>query len=235
MILVWPNWDQTVLEIRVLFARMSQYHVTDVVSLSTICEPDLHDAKDCSELALKILGALRGSSSGTLRSTIEHLVCFKFTTRFQARFSSKLVSDPPYFFLQLPAFGLSTLNDWLDSFFGIIPLNSQSTETQQHFISFFPIFLFIHLGRDVWNPDHIEKDCCTITFPVTLDMTQYAFALPARFHYQLVSVIAHMGNPRDYQGHYITFIRVFNHGFDSMTPLSKRFLNRKRSMTTSRK
>jgi hypothetical protein len=56
MILAWPNSDQTVSKIRVLFASMSQHHVTNTVSLSTICKPDLHDAKNCSELALKILG-----------------------------------------------------------------------------------------------------------------------------------------------------------------------------------
>jgi hypothetical protein len=188
---------------------MSQHHVTDAVSLSNICEPDLHDAKDCPELALKILGALRDSSSGTLRSTIEYFVCFKLTTRFQARFSSRLVTNPPSFLLRLPVFGSSTLIDCPDSFFGIIPLNSQSTERQQHFISFFPRVLFIHLGRNVWNRDHIEKDCRIIAFPVILDMTHYAFRSPGASHYQLVSVIAQLGDPRDYQGHYRTFLRVF--------------------------
>jgi hypothetical protein len=188
---------------------MSQHHVTDAVSLSTICEPDLHDAKYCSELALKILGALRDSSSGTLRSAIEHSVCVKLTTRLQTRFSSRLVIHAPSFFLHLPVFGLSPLIDFLDSFFGVIPLDCQSTETQQHFISFFSRLLFIHLRRNVWNGDHIEKDCCTIAFPVVLDMTHYAFSSPAPSHYQRVSVIAHLGDPREYQGHYITFLRVF--------------------------
>jgi hypothetical protein len=188
---------------------MSQHHVTEAVSLSTICEPDLHDAKDCSELALKILGALHDSSSETIRSTIEHFPCFKLTTRFRARFSSRLVTNPPSFLLHLPVFGSSTLIDCLDSFFGNFPLNSQSTETQQHFISFFPRFLSIHLSCDVWNRDHIGKDCCTGTFLVILAMTQYAFGPPARSHGQMVSVIAHLGDPRGYQGHYITFLRVF--------------------------
>jgi hypothetical protein len=67
MILAWPNADQTVSKVRLLFDGMSQQLVTNAISLSTICEPDLHDAKDCSELALKTLGALRDSSSGTLR------------------------------------------------------------------------------------------------------------------------------------------------------------------------
>jgi ubiquitin C-terminal hydrolase len=209
MILAWPNADQTVSKVRLLFASMSQHHVIDAVSLSTICEPDFHDAKDCSEFALKILGANRDSSSGTLRSTIEHSVCFKLTTRFRARFSFRLVTNPPSFLLHRPVFGSSTLIDCLDSFFGIILLNSQSTETQQHFISFFPRFLFIHLGRDVWNRDHIEKDCRTIAFPVILDMTHYAFRSPTPSHYQLVSVITHLGEPGDYQGQSITFLRVF--------------------------
>jgi hypothetical protein len=149
MILAWPNADQTVSKVHLLFAGMSQQLVTNAVSLSTVCEPDLCDAKDCSELALKILAALRDSCSGTLRSTIEHSACFKLTTRFQARFSSRLVTNPPSFLLHLPVFGSSTLIDCLDSFFGIIPLNSQSAETQQHFISFFPRFLLTHFSRDV--------------------------------------------------------------------------------------
>jgi hypothetical protein len=209
MILTWPNADQTVSKTRLLFARLSQRHVTDAVSLSTICEPDLHDTKDCSELALRILGALRDSSSGTLRSAIEHFVCFEFATRFGARFSSRLVTNPLSFLLYLPLFGSSTLIDCLDSFLPMIPLNSQSTETQQHLISFALKFLFIHLGRDVWNRDDIEKDCRAIAFPVILDMTHYAFRSPAPSHYQLVSVIAQLGDPRDYQGHYITFLMVF--------------------------
>jgi hypothetical protein len=83
MILAWPNCDQTVSKIRVLLARMSQHHITNAVPLLTICESDLHDAKYCSELVLKSLGALRDSSLGTLRSTIKHLVCFKSTIHLQ--------------------------------------------------------------------------------------------------------------------------------------------------------
>jgi ubiquitin C-terminal hydrolase len=114
MILAWPNADQTVSKVRLLSASMSPHDVTGAVSLSTICEPDLHDAKDCSELALKILRALRDSSSGTLRSTIEHFVCFKLTTRFQARFSCRLVTNSPSFLLHLPVFGSSTFIDCVD-------------------------------------------------------------------------------------------------------------------------
>jgi hypothetical protein len=40
-------------------------------------------------------------------------------------------------------------------------------------------------------------------------MTQYNFGPWTRSHYQLVSVTAHLGDPRDYQGHYITFLSVF--------------------------
>jgi hypothetical protein len=63
MILVWPNADQTVSKVRLLFASVPQHHVNHAVSLSTICETDLHYAKVCLELALKILGALHDSSS----------------------------------------------------------------------------------------------------------------------------------------------------------------------------
>jgi hypothetical protein len=111
--------------------------------------------------------------------------------------------------LHLPVFSSSTLNNCLDSFFCIIPLNSELAETQQHFIIFFPWVLFIHPGRDVWNRDHIEKYFRTIAFPVTLDMTQYAFCLLTRSHSHLVSVITHLGDPRDYQSDSITSLRVF--------------------------
>jgi hypothetical protein len=111
--------------------------------------------------------------------------------------------------LHFPVFGSSTWNDCLDSFFGIIPLNSQSIETQQHFITLFPRFLFRHVGCDAGNHDHIEKDCRAIAFPVILDMTQNTFGPRAHSHYQFVSVIAHLGDPQDYQCHYITFLKVF--------------------------
>jgi hypothetical protein len=117
--------------------------------------------------------------------------------------------QPISFLLHLPVFGSSTLNDRLDSFFDIIPLNSQSTETQHPFVSFFPRFLFIHFGCDVGNRDHIEKDCRTIAFSVILDMTQYDFGLSAPFHYLLVSGITHTGDSRDYQVHYGPFLSAF--------------------------
>jgi hypothetical protein len=119
------------------------------------------------------------------------------------------VTDPLFFFSHLLVFGSSTLIDCLDSFFRVIPFNFQSTETHQHFISLFPRFLFIHLDHDVGNRDHIEKDCRTIAFPIILDMTQYAFGPPAPAHYQLVSVTANLGDPRDYQDHYIRSLRAF--------------------------
>jgi hypothetical protein len=54
-----------------MFVAMPHDRFIGVVSLSTVCEPDVVDGKDCFELALQILGALRDASSGTLRDTIK--------------------------------------------------------------------------------------------------------------------------------------------------------------------
>jgi hypothetical protein len=54
-----------------MFFTMSQDQFIDAVSLPTVCEPDVSDGKDCFEVGLEILGALRDASSGTLRDTIQ--------------------------------------------------------------------------------------------------------------------------------------------------------------------
>jgi hypothetical protein len=73
--------------------------------LSTVCEPDVFDGKDCFELALHIVGTLCDASSGTLRDTIEQLFCFRQITRFSTAFSSRFVPDRLLFFLYLPFSG----------------------------------------------------------------------------------------------------------------------------------
>jgi hypothetical protein len=54
---------------------MSQDRLIDVVSLSTVCESDVLDDKDCFELGLQISGAFCDASSGTLRDIIRQLFC----------------------------------------------------------------------------------------------------------------------------------------------------------------
>jgi hypothetical protein len=45
-----------------MFVAMSENRSVDAVSLSTVCEPDGIDGKDCFELALQILGTLPDAS-----------------------------------------------------------------------------------------------------------------------------------------------------------------------------
>jgi hypothetical protein len=91
----WAHCDLTVSKLHILLAAMSQYQLTAAVSICTLCEPNVLDAKDCSKLAIQIPGALCDASSGRLSSTIEQLVCFQLITRFHCQFSQKLASDPP--------------------------------------------------------------------------------------------------------------------------------------------
>lgn len=120
---------------------------------------------------------------------------------------------PLTFLLELRVFGSRTLIECLDSNFGEIELDSEPPQTQRHFISVFPKFLFIHLGREVWNHDSIEKDCRSIAFPMMLDMAPYAFHRNAPAQYQLGGIIAHIGLPQDNTGHYKTFLRIYGQWF----------------------
>jgi hypothetical protein len=47
IVITWPNHDPTISKLRVLFTAMSQHQLTDAVSLSTLSEVDVLDAKDC--------------------------------------------------------------------------------------------------------------------------------------------------------------------------------------------
>jgi hypothetical protein len=163
------------------------------------------------------------------------LVCFKLTTRSCARFSFKLATDPPAFLLRLSVFGASTLIQSLYSFFGITLLDFESPQTQQQFISSLPRFLFIYLGRDVWNFDHIEKDCRSIAAPVMLDMTPSGFQQGTRYQYQLAAVISHLGVPEEWLCRFITFVNILVSNFDLMTLMSKLLMNWQHSKTTSRR
>jgi hypothetical protein len=80
LIVAWPNRHPIISALHLMFVAMSQDRLIDVVSLSTVCEPDVFDGKDCFELGLQILGALRDASSGTLRDTIQQLFCSRQIT-----------------------------------------------------------------------------------------------------------------------------------------------------------
>jgi hypothetical protein len=86
LIVAWPNRDPIIFAVHLMFVAMSQDRLIDAVSLSTICEPDVFDGKDCFELGLHILGALRDASSRTLRDTIQQLFCAKHITRLSTSF-----------------------------------------------------------------------------------------------------------------------------------------------------
>jgi hypothetical protein len=150
MIIAWPIPDPIVSKLRLLFVTMSQGRIIDAVSLSTVCEPHVHGYKHCAELALQILGALRDSSSGILRCKIAEFVCFHLITRFRSRSSERPDSSLLWFFLRLLVLGSSTLIQCLDSFFARISLQAEVLKTQQHFISSFPMFLFLNLGCEKW-------------------------------------------------------------------------------------
>jgi hypothetical protein len=102
--------------------------------LSTVCQPDVLDGKDCFELVLQIFGALRDVSSGMLRDTIKQLFCFRQITRFSTAFSSRCVPDRPLFFLHLPVSGSFTLMEFLNSYFRIIQFDAEPPQTQHIFI-----------------------------------------------------------------------------------------------------
>jgi hypothetical protein len=78
--------------LHLVFGAISQDRLIDAVSLSTVCEPDVFDGKDCLELGLQILGALGDASSGTLKGIIQQLLCSRQITRFSTPFSLRRVS-----------------------------------------------------------------------------------------------------------------------------------------------
>jgi hypothetical protein len=98
LIVAWPNQDLIISARYLMFVAMSQDRLSDAVSLSTVCEPDVFDGKDCFELGLQIFGAFRDVSSGTLKGTIQRLLCSRQITRFSAPFSSRRVSGRHSFF-----------------------------------------------------------------------------------------------------------------------------------------
>jgi hypothetical protein len=82
VIVPWPTQDPMISALHLMFVAMSQDRFINAVSLSTGCEPDVFDGKDCFELGLQILGAFRDASSGALRYAIQQLFCSRQITRF---------------------------------------------------------------------------------------------------------------------------------------------------------
>jgi hypothetical protein len=173
LIVTWPNWDLMISALHLMFVAMSQDRLIDAVSLSTVCEPDVCDGKDCFELCLQclyILGALRDVSSGTPRDIIQQLFCSRQITRFSTPFSSRRVSDRHSFFWHLHVSGSSTWIECLNSCLRVIQLDAEPPQTQQNFIRSFPRFFFLSLSHHVWTNNHMVKDYSRVKFPVILDM-----------------------------------------------------------------
>jgi hypothetical protein len=80
LIVAWPSRNLIISALYLMFVAMSQDRLIDDVSLSTVSEPDVFDNKDCFKLGLQIRGALRDASSGTLRDTIQQLLCSRQIT-----------------------------------------------------------------------------------------------------------------------------------------------------------
>jgi hypothetical protein len=53
LIFAWPNGDRIISALHLMFVAMSEDRLIDAVSLSTVCEPDVFDGKDCFELGLQ--------------------------------------------------------------------------------------------------------------------------------------------------------------------------------------
>jgi hypothetical protein len=88
-------------------------------------------------------------------------------------------------------------------------MDSQCLQKRQQFICSFPWFFFIRPGGEVWNRDHIQKDCRLIAFPVSVGMIQCAFHPGTSYQYQIVAVISHLGLPDQGLGHYIAVLNLF--------------------------
>jgi hypothetical protein len=116
---------------------MSQDRLIDAASLSTVCEPDVFDGKDCFELGLQILGTLRDASSGMLRDKIQQLFCSRQITRLSTPFSPRPVANRHSFFLHLPVFESFTWIESLNSYIRVIQLDAESPQTQQNCIRSF--------------------------------------------------------------------------------------------------
>jgi hypothetical protein len=52
LIVAWPNQALIISALHLMFVAISQDRPIDAASLSTVCEPDTFDGKDCFELGL---------------------------------------------------------------------------------------------------------------------------------------------------------------------------------------
>jgi hypothetical protein len=119
LVVAWLNRDLIISALRLTFVAISQDRLIDAVSLSTVCEPNVFDGKDCFELGLHLLGALRDASAGTLRGTIQQVFSSRHITRLSTPFSSRRISDRHSFFFHLPVSGSSTEIKCLNSCSGL--------------------------------------------------------------------------------------------------------------------
>jgi hypothetical protein len=209
LILAWLNRHPTVEKLYNLFVTMSNHQLANAISLSTIDDPDIPPPQDSAEIALYILRALHDSSSGKLESTIENLICFQMVTEIWDSSWTDRIDNTLEYMLCLPIHGCSNLIQCLDSYFATVTNELNSSETVHRYLRSFPKFFFIQLIREVWNIDHIEKDCHFIAFPLKLNMDPYTDWDGNHTHYQLAAVIAHLGDPDPNRGHYITFLNIF--------------------------
>jgi hypothetical protein len=132
LIVTWPNRDLIISSLHLLFLAMSQDRLIDAASLSTVCEPDVFDGKDCFGLGLHIWGELPAGSSGMLRDTIQQLFRFRQVTRLSIPLCSRRVSDRHSFFRHLPVSGSSSWVECLNSRLRVIQLDAEPPQIQKN-------------------------------------------------------------------------------------------------------
>jgi hypothetical protein len=125
LIVAWPSRDPIISVLHLMFVAMSQDRLIDAGSLSTVCEADAFDGKDCFELGLQILWTLRDVSSGTHRGTIQQFFCSRQIIWSSTPHSSRLVSDRHSFFWHLLVSGSFTWIECLNSCLRVIQLDAE--------------------------------------------------------------------------------------------------------------
>jgi hypothetical protein len=130
LMVAWPSQDQIISALHLISVAMSQNRLIDGVSLSTVCEPDAFDGKDCFELGLQILRTPCDAALRTLRDTIQQLFCSRQITRFSTPFCCGRVSDRHSFLLHLPVSGSSPWIKCLNSCLWVIQLDAELPQAQ---------------------------------------------------------------------------------------------------------
>jgi hypothetical protein len=208
----WPSFTDSPGDIQeIIVAILSRHDIMQAWLTSRWNgSKNVIDAQGRSELAIKTRDAPCDCSSGKVRHEIEHWLCFQLHTPLSTRFPWKPPTDASRFLLHLPVFGSSSMIRCLDSFFAMIPLQSKRPKSREHFITFVSRFLFSHLSP-ISGTVAISKNCCTISFRVILDTTQYVLSWGTRYHYQVAADIAPLNDLLEHRGHSVTIIRTFRH------------------------